>query len=283
MNLPNLDSSNHSPRHREQETREIRPSLRILGACPDEETPQDEDFAGVPPAAIFWEEPECSRYSHLRKLPKSLSSRETTPSPPSPLPDNAVARLPLGQIRMILRELDTGDYDLRTVLLNCQGHPPGSPAFRDAYLDARLGVRRSERQQRDLRLSRMCFAAAVAQPPAAGEPPPSPAFHVIHPGDLLRHFGVWVIIVCVLELWISWRIGHILDHYFLGGRVFLALLVAFAFLGLDSLLWLRFRGRHVGRFTVPGVILISALAVLAAALHLQAEIGDMLSAGWIFR
>lgn len=278
MKYTDLETS--TPHHlvRSHRRTEGRPSLRVVSESPEENEHLTVAANGTEPDPndLFGDDetfgdPQNSGDSGIRP-------RHYPPKLPQPRTDSggsAIARVPLAQIRLILRELDTGDHDLRTVLAHCQGFAPASPEFRKIYLDARLAVLESERtrEQRHSLRSEMAFAAAAT----AECPPASPPFQVVNPVDLLRHCGLWVMIAGGLELWNSWQIALVLDQYLLGGVRFLAVATAFAFLGLDSLLWLRLRGSHVSRFTLPGTILVTALAAIAAAFHLHHAIAAMLA------
>ena len=218
---------------------------------------------------------------HFASLPEPRSWR-CFPELPAPRNGGALgtANVPLAQIRLVQRELDTGSLDLRTVIGHCQRFDPGSPEFRKAYMDARIGVleKRHVRQERH----RLPFGMAIPAAPVESPFVPTP-FNVVNLADLFRHLGIWVLLVGVLELWNSYQIALVLDGYLLGGVPFLALATAFVFFGINSILWLRLRGRHIVRFTMPGFVLTSLLALLAAGFHIHSAIAGLISGDPVLR
>jgi hypothetical protein len=274
MNLSALKPLPPARRSRESNHRDSRPSFQIVNEAFDGRTselrpaleisdPDTPDDGNLPDGNDLPPDPTVRSWRHYPDLPEPRTS-----------PHGEMARAPLSQIRLILRELDSCDYDVRTVLTSCQDFAPDSTGFRKAYLEARLAMMRAERQHS----ARHQLCSLTPYPVAAAEArPASPLFHVFDLVDLARHLGFWVLVAGGLELWNSWQIAGLLDHYLLGGRAFLAIATALGFLGLDSLLWLKLRGGHVRRFTLPGVILITSLLAIAVAFHFHGVIVGMAS------
>jgi hypothetical protein len=274
MNLSALKPLPSALRSRESNQRDYRPSFRIVNEAFDGRTSELQpdfeisdadapDDGSLPDGNDPVPGPAIRSWRYYPDLPEPRTS-----------PYGEMSRAPLAQIRLILRELDSGDYDVRTVLAHCQDFAPGSAGFRKAYLEARLAMICAERQYSAPH--QLC--CLTPYPMAAAEArPASPLFHVFDLVDLARHLGFWVLVAGGLELWNSWQIAGLLDHYLLGGRAFLAIATALGFLGLDSLLWLRLRGGHVRSFTLPGVILIASLLAIAFAFHFHGVIVGMAS------
>jgi hypothetical protein len=194
--------------------------------------------------------------------PQSRNRQVTLPSHRQ-IPADRMAQVQFSQIRLIQRELDSGNLDLRTVFSACRGLDPASLEFKDTYMNTRIS--HMDTIKRDypkvLHLHGMAVSSSDPKYPLGGS-------HLINcPRHLWQHFGIWLSAILGLELWNAWQLAGILDQYLIGGMGFLWLLVCFAFFMLDSLVWLRYRGKCFSRFTLPGAIMILTLFGLATGFH----------------
>lgn len=183
--------------------------------------------------------------------------------------------IPSSLMRRIEHELETKQYDARTVFSACRGLPRGSRRFEDAYISARL---RSFAKQR-----RSHTVPTALKPPVAEAqlqesplfamqrnlPPRSHPMAVIHLGDLMNHFGIWVIGLLGLQTWAAWRIGSFANEYLEGGRNFYFSIGLFVMLMSDSCIWFRRRGNLSRTFHLPGLVLFLTAMLPIIALHLR--------------
>lgn len=189
--------------------------------------------------------------------------------------------LPSSVIRRIEHELREDQCDPRTVFQACRGLTKGTQRFEEAYIAARI---RSYAKSRRHAVSSV-LATAVSQENGFNEyrpisrydllPPPSHPMAVHHLGHLMRHFGIWVMMLLGLQFWSSARLSAFANVYLEGGRPFyfgvaLALMIA-----ADSWVWFRRQGNLSSAFHLPGVILFLMALLPIFALHLHQVLTQM--------
>lgn len=189
--------------------------------------------------------------------------------------------LPASVIRRIEHELREDQCDPRTVFQACRGMTKGSRRFEEAYIAARI---RSFAKSRRHHITPV-LAGPAQTDPAMNEyrpisrydllPPPSHPMAVHHLGHLMRHFGIWVIMLLGLQLWSSVKLSAFANEYLEGGRPFyfgvaLAIMVA-----ADSWVWFRRQGNLSSAFHLPGVILFLLALLPIFVLHLHQVITQL--------
>ena len=92
---------------------------------------------------------------------------------------------------------------------------------------------------------------------------------VVHLGDLMNHFGIWVIGLLGLQGWAAWRVGAFANEYLEGGRTFYFSIGLFVMLMSDSWVWFRRQGKLSRAFHVPGLVLFLTALLPTLVLHLR--------------
>ncbi len=181
-------------------------------------------------------------------------------------------------IRRIEHEMTSNQYDSRTVFSACRGLTRGSAKFDEAYIAARISVLSKPRRPATTTLLSE-YPAPEIQPqnfhqPAMHKalPPRSHPMAVIHLGDLISHFGIFVIGLLATQLWAAWRIGTFTNEFLGGGRNFHAALGLVVMLAINSWVWFRRRGNLSSAFHAPGGVLFLMAALPAFALYLRETI-----------
>lgn len=189
--------------------------------------------------------------------------------------------LPASVIRRIEHELREDQCDPRTVFQACRGMTKGSQRFEEAYIAARI---RSFAKSR-----RHHFTPVLAGPaqsdPAMNEyrpisrydllPPPSHPMAVHHLGHLMRHFGIWVIMLLGLQFWSSVKLSAFANIYLEGGRPFYFGVALAIMIAADSWVWFRRQGNLSSAFHLPGVILFLLALLPIFVLHLHQVITQL--------
>ncbi|MEO5917241.1 MAG: hypothetical protein ABIS50_23625 [Luteolibacter sp.] len=178
-------------------------------------------------------------------------------------------------MRRIEYELKHDECDARTVFSSCRGLARGTREFEDAYIGARIrSFNKHQRYSIGPLLGKQPPVDAqpmALSPTATGEqwPPPSHPLAVTHLGDLMSHFGIWVIALLGVQAWAAWRLGAFADVYLVGGRFFYLAVGLFLMLALDSAVWFRRRGNLFDAFMIPGALLFAMALLPIVALHLR--------------
>ena len=183
--------------------------------------------------------------------------------------------LPASLIRRIEHELRDNQHDSRTVLSACRGLPRGSRQFEEAYIAAR--IRSFAKKRRPASPSLMGKPPEVEVEPEdfyqptmqKTLPPRSHPMAVIRLGDLMSHFGIWVMGLLGIQLWAAWRIGTFANEFLQGGRDFHVAVALLFLLAVDSWVWFSRRGNLSSVFHVPGVVLFLMALLPVFALHLR--------------
>ena len=203
---------------------------------------------------------------------------------PTPVPDRHHAAHDLGRMvvstsmmRKIEHELIHDECDSRTVFHSCRGLAKGSIEFEEAYVAAR--IRSHAKQQR---ISTQPF---IHTPPNAGETLinskdnsmkgstyPAHPLAVLRLRHLMSHFGVWVIGLLGIQVFASWRISAFANAHLDSGRHLLFAIALLLFLTLNSVVWLRLRGRLCDSFLAPGAALFLMAALPVLLLYVRATV-----------
>ena len=94
-------------------------------------------------------------------------------------------------------------------------------------------------------------------------------------GDLMNHFGIWVILLLGGQTWSSWRIGGFINEYLKGGSGFYMLVTLTLMISVNSWVWFTRRGNLSSVFHVPGIVLFVVALMPALALHLRDVIQNL--------
>lgn len=190
------------------------------------------------------------------------------------------AEMPIASslMRRIERELRENELDTKTVFSACRGIPRNSRKFDDAYIAARV---RSFARQRGPSAAPLANAGTFPDCSDVVEevfpthmkktmlPPRSHPMAVFQLGDLMNHFGIWVLLLLGAQTWSSWKIGGFLNVYLEGGSSFYMLVTLTVMISVNSWVWFTRRGNLSSAFHVPGVVLFVMTLLPALALHLR--------------
>lgn len=201
-----------------------------------------------------------------------------TPLPPK-RHEVLTAEMPLAPslMRRIERELRENELDTKTVFSACRGIPRNSRKFEEAYIAARV---RSFSRHRgpsatplvDTSVGSDCRDVVEEIFPTIMKktlPPRSHPMAVFQLGDLMNHFGIWIILLLGAQTWSSWRIGAFINEYLEGGRSFYMLVTLTVMISINSWVWFTRRGNLSAAFHVPGIVLFVLTLLPALALHLR--------------
>ncbi len=202
-----------------------------------------------------------------------------TPLPPKRHDVLGTGEMPIAPslLRRIERELRENELDTKTVFSACRGIPRNSRKFDDAYIAARV---RSFARQRGPSAAPLANAGTFPDCSDVVEeifptlmkktlPPRSHPMAVFQLGDLMIHFGIWVILLLGAQTWSSWRIGAFINEYVEGGRSFYMLVTLTVMISINSWVWFTRRGNLSSAFHVPGIVLFVMTLLPALALHLR--------------
>ena len=183
--------------------------------------------------------------------------------------------VPASRLRCIAREVSEKDYDPQTVFRSCRGLTRGTLDFDEAYAAARIrSFAKSQRIATDPYLSaQLCIMNPAPEfphtPPRNLLPPEPHPLAVFYPGQLMAHFGIWVIALLGVQVWCSWKTAGIADEYLEGGRALYFGIALSIMLVLDTGVWFRHRGNLSQAFHLPGVTLFLFALIPAFVLYLR--------------
>jgi hypothetical protein len=183
--------------------------------------------------------------------------------------------IPASRLRGIAREVSERDYDSQTVFRSCQGLTRGTSPFDEAYAAARIrSFAKSLRIVTDPYLSaQLCIMNPA--PETQHTPPRDLSFLESHPmaviylGQLMAHFGIWVIALLGVQVWCSWQTAGFANEYLEGGQALYFGIALVVMLALDTGVWFSRRGKLSQAFHFPGVTLFLFALIPAFFLYLR--------------